>query len=68
MMLRLLPEVMRGTHGRFRQVHMGAFQKMELHSDRPLYIHTDGEIFAGFGVDIRDLQIEILPGVLEVMV
>ncbi len=67
MMLRLLPEVMRGTHGRFRQVHMGTFQKMELEADRPLYIHTDGEIFAGFGVDVRRLELEILPGAIEVM-
>jgi YegS/Rv2252/BmrU family lipid kinase len=68
MMLRLLPEVMRGTHGRFRQVRMGTCHTVELLSDRPLYIHTDGEIFAGFGVDVRRLQIEILPGALEVMV
>lgn len=68
MMLRLLPEVMNGTHGRFRQVRMGACQKMELTSDRPLYIHTDGEIFAGFGVDVRQLQFEILPGAIEVMI
>jgi diacylglycerol kinase family enzyme len=67
MMLRLLPEVMKGTHGRFRQVRMGTFRKMEVHSDRPLYIHTDGEIFAGFGVDVRDAQLEIMPGALEVV-
>ncbi len=67
MMLRLIPEVMKGTHGRFKQVRMGQFHKLELQADRPLYIHTDGEIFAGFGVDVRKLSIEILPGALEVI-
>ena len=36
MMFRLIPEVMNGTHGRFRQVHMGHFKELELASDRPL--------------------------------
>jgi diacylglycerol kinase (ATP) len=68
MMLRLLPEFMQGTHGRFHQVRMGAFREMELEADRPLIIHTDGEIFAGFGMDVRRLKVEILPGAVEVMV
>jgi diacylglycerol kinase (ATP) len=68
MMLRLLPEVMRGTHGRFPQTRMGQFHKLQLQSDSPLYIHTDGEIFAGFVVDVRQLEVEILPGALEVVV
>jgi YegS/Rv2252/BmrU family lipid kinase len=67
MMLRLLPEFMKGTHMRFSQVRMGTFQHLELQSDRPLLIHTDGEIFAGFGMDVRQLSVEILPGALEVV-
>jgi hypothetical protein len=34
---------------------------MEVHADRPLIIHTM-EIFAGFGMDMRDLSVEIQPG------
>jgi len=68
MMLRLLPEVMKGTHGRFSQVRMGQFHRIQINSDRPLTIHTDGEIYAGFGVDVRQVGLEILPGALEVMV
>jgi diacylglycerol kinase family enzyme len=68
MMLRLLPEFMRGNQARFKQVHMGQFKTLKLHADRPLYIHTDGEIFAGFGVDVRDLSVEIIPGAIEFMV
>lgn len=65
MMFRLLPEVMKGTHGRFRQVRMGQFLKMDVVSDRPMYIHTDGEIFSGFGMDVRQIKLEILPAALE---
>jgi YegS/Rv2252/BmrU family lipid kinase len=68
MMFRLIPEVMKGTHGRFRQVKLGKVRVMQLASDRPLYIHTDGEIFAGFGTDVRELTIRVLPAALEVIV
>lgn len=67
MMLRLIPEVLRGTHGRFKQVRMGKLTRMELQSDAPLTIHTDGEIFAGFGMDVHQLSVEILPGALEII-
>lgn len=67
MMFRLLPEVMKGTHGRFRQVKMGEFQQLNLKADRPLFIHTDGEIYSGFGMDIRELSLEIIPGAIQVM-
>lgn len=66
MMFRLLPEVMNGKHARFKQVRMGSLKKMELIADRPLPIHMDGEIFAGYGMDVRNLTISILPGELEI--
>jgi diacylglycerol kinase family enzyme len=68
MMLRLLPEFMKGTHQRFRQVRLGVLQRLELQSDRPLLIHTDGEVFSGFGVDVRHLTVEIIPQAIQVMV
>jgi YegS/Rv2252/BmrU family lipid kinase len=67
MMLRLLPEVMRGTHGRFRQIRMGTCKELSLVSDRPLIIHVDGEIYAGFGTDIRQVTGKILPNALEIL-
>jgi diacylglycerol kinase (ATP) len=67
MMFRLVPEVMKGTHGRFKQVRMGTFRKMTLSSDRALYIHADGEIFTGFSTDIRKLTLEVIPGGIQVV-
>jgi YegS/Rv2252/BmrU family lipid kinase len=68
MMFRLIPEVMKGTHGRFSQVRMGQFKNLELEADSPLHIHTDGEVYAGFGTDVRRLKVETLPGEIEIMV
>lgn len=68
MMFRLIPEVMKGTHGRFSQVRVNKFKQLKITADRPLVIHTDGEIFAGFGTDIRELTVEILPAALEVII
>ncbi len=68
MMLRLVPEVMKGTHGKFKAVRMGEFHKLNVDSDKPLYIHTDGEIFAGWGMDVHSLGCEILPGEITVVV
>ncbi len=66
-MFRLVPEVMKGTHLRFPEVENRQFKKIELTSDRPLIIHTDGEIYAGFGVDVRQLSVELLPGAITVV-
>ncbi len=67
MMLRLVPEVMKGTHGRFKMVQMGRCHKASLQSQQPLYVHCDGEVYAGFGTDIRKLDIEIIPGAIQFM-
>jgi diacylglycerol kinase (ATP) len=67
MMFRLVPEVMKGTHGRFKQVRMGKFRKMVLSSDRALYIHADGEIYTGLNTDIRKLSFEVVPGAIQVV-
>jgi YegS/Rv2252/BmrU family lipid kinase len=67
MMFRLVPEVMNGTHGRFKQVTMGSCKKMSVSADRPMYIHADGEIYSGFGTDVRKVTFEILPSVLKVV-
>ncbi len=67
MMFRLVPEFMSGTHMRFKQVSMGEYKKLSLTSDRPLYIHADGEIFTSFGSNLRKADFEILPKALRVV-
>jgi diacylglycerol kinase family enzyme len=67
MMFRLVPEFMKGTHPRFKQIRMGEFRKMTLTSDLPLYIHLDGEIFTSFGSNLKKIDVEVLPGALRVV-
>ncbi len=67
MMLRIVPEVMKGTHGRFKEVKIGTCKKFTLTADRPLDIHDDGEIFTGPGTDLRQVSFEILPKALKVI-
>lgn len=65
-MLRMIPEFMNGTHMRFPEVMMGRSKSLTIQSDLPLYIHTDGEIFSGFGSKIHNVKIEMLPSELKV--
>jgi len=67
MMFRLVPEFMKGTHLRFKQISVGEFKKLTLTSDRPLYIHTDGEVFTSFGSNLRKVSFEVLPQALRVV-
>jgi YegS/Rv2252/BmrU family lipid kinase len=67
MMLRLVPEVQKGTHGRFKQFRMGTCKKMTTTAERSLIIHLDGEVFAGFGTDIRKAIIEVMPNAIHVI-
>lgn len=68
MMLRLVPEFMNGTHRRFtKEVRMGACKKFDLTSDRPLYIHADGEVFTSFGSNLRKVSIEVVPNAIKVV-
>lgn len=66
-MFRLVPEFMKGTHMRFKQIRMGEFKKFNLVSDIPLYIHADGEIFTTFGSNLKRVSFEILPKALKVV-
>lgn len=68
MLFRLIPEVMNGTHGRFKQILLGRSKEFKISYDRPMAIHTDGEIFAGFTSDIRELKVSVLPKALNVIV
>lgn len=65
-MLATLPYFIKGSHAHLSQVRMGEFTDLDLISDQPLFIHTDGEIFAGFGSKTQHLSIRVLPGALNV--
>jgi diacylglycerol kinase (ATP) len=66
-MFRLVPEFLKGTHMRFKQVQMGEFKTLKLTSDLPLYIHADGEIYTSFGSNLHKVSFEVLPQALRVV-
>jgi diacylglycerol kinase family enzyme len=41
---------------------------MQISSEAPLPIHTDGEMFAGLTSKVRDIEVEIMPAALRVIV
>ncbi len=67
MMLRILPEVMRGTHLNLSFTRYGEFTQMEIQSNQNLVIHTDGEIFSGFGMAIHSLNVKLIPSAIQVV-
>ncbi len=66
MMFRLVPEVMRGTHARFRPVRLGRFRRLELTMEQPLPVHADGEVLYQPQDGVRRLQVEVVPQALRV--
>ncbi len=66
-MLRILPEVMNGTQEKLSDCTMSTFKKFELSSDKPLFVHSDGEIFATPASKCKYLYAEILENAVQVV-
>jgi YegS/Rv2252/BmrU family lipid kinase len=64
-MLLTMPYFLKGTHGSLSYVRTGTLSRMELASDRPLYIHTDGEIYAGTHSTVNKLKVETCAGAIR---
>jgi YegS/Rv2252/BmrU family lipid kinase len=63
-MLALTPQVMKGVHIHDPAVRMVHARRITITSSEPLPVHADGEILYS---DAHQLEIEVLPGKLEVM-
>jgi diacylglycerol kinase family enzyme len=66
-LLRYLPGM---VTGRLRIDHpavwTGHCRHARVHSEKPLIVHADGEFFCLPGDDIRDIEVQLLPGALQV--
>ncbi len=67
-MLQLLPKVMNATHIHEPDVKLGQTTKLVIEADRALPIHIDGELFAPYEADVRQVEIEIIPHAIRVIV
>jgi YegS/Rv2252/BmrU family lipid kinase len=68
MMLRLIPEFMRGAQGKFAQAQMGQFTRMTLRFDQPLPIHTDGELMAAREDGVTEAEVGMSAGAVRLLV
>ncbi|NLF50180.1 MAG: diacylglycerol kinase family lipid kinase [Leptolinea sp.] len=66
-MLMAIPYFLKGTHASLNYVKTGTFKNISLKSNNPLWIHADGEIFAGFSSQVTELTLEVLPGAIELI-
>ncbi|MCP4416591.1 MAG: diacylglycerol kinase family lipid kinase [Chloroflexi bacterium] len=67
-MLGLLLAVVKGSHVRSKHVTMRQSKRIRVRADRPLPIHTDGEMFAYPRDDVREVTVTSLPAAIEVIV
>jgi YegS/Rv2252/BmrU family lipid kinase len=67
MMFRLLPVVMQGNHGRFPFVNIARCKTISFEADRAVPIHLDGELWAPYEADVRKVEMELLPGAIQLI-
>jgi len=66
-MFSAIPHFLDGTHASLNYVKTGTFKKIVLKSDKPLWIHADGEVFAGFTSHVTELTLEVVPNAIQLI-
>lgn len=61
-----LPFFMKGSQHRLPWVSSSLVEKITLHTSRPVTIHSDGEIFAGFDSAATQIEIQTIPHAIQV--
>jgi YegS/Rv2252/BmrU family lipid kinase len=64
-MFYMIPKFMRGTHLSSSRVKTGTFRSLHIRGDRPLYVHFDGEVLAGFMSNLQEMHVEVIPQAIE---
>jgi len=67
MMFRVLPEVMKGEHGKFPFVKLNTFKKLEFEANRAVPIHLDGELWAPYEANVTKVTVETIPGAISLI-
>ena len=63
----MLPIVMQGNHGGYPFVTLNRFKSMSFTADRAVPIHLDGELWAPYEANVREVKIEMHPGAVELV-
>jgi YegS/Rv2252/BmrU family lipid kinase len=67
-MMMMMMKVMKGKHGSHPAVTLRQNRQITVKSDRPMPIHTDGEVFAYPKDNVRQVTVTSLPAAIEVVV
>jgi diacylglycerol kinase (ATP) len=68
MMLYFLPIVMKANHLKYKRYFVEATaERLRIEADRTLAIHTDGEIFGSWEIDVRQVEVGIIPAAIRVL-
>lgn len=65
--LQLIPLVMQGAHGKEPDVRLFRTTRLSITGERAIPIHIDGEMFAPYEADVRAVNIEIVPGAVQLV-
>lgn len=62
--LKIFPSVLKGLHGKFKQVHITQANYIHVVSEDNFYVHADGEIVGNL---VNEVEISLIPGALHVI-
>jgi YegS/Rv2252/BmrU family lipid kinase len=62
--VKIFPSVLKGLHGKFKQVHFTQAKNIHVNSKNKFYVHADGEIVGNLASEV---EISMIPGVLQVI-
>lgn len=66
-MLSAIPHFINGTHNKLDYIQTGTLKKLEVTSNKPLWIHADGETFAAFSSKVMGLTLEVVPNAIQII-
>lgn len=66
-MISALTHYMKGTQDTLNFIQSGEFRNLDLTSDHPLYIHSDGEIFAGLDSKVTRVTVSTVPDEIKLV-
>jgi len=66
-MLQLLPKVMNATHIHEPDVKVARATRLVIDADQALPIHLDGEVYAPYETNVRHVEIQLVPGAIQLM-
>ena len=64
---RMRPRCLADVVGQSHAVGPGTLIRHAIETDRPMIIHTDGEVFSTADLGLRSLVIEVVPAAIQVM-